>query len=129
LFDPVAVIVEPAEGNHLGERFEAANMVSMPVADHDVFDPRQARFLSGCEDSLRIAVAVAGIAGVEQQRVPSGRDEQRRRSSFDVDPVDLQVAPGLRGGRVLTLQWSRGGQRESSQDSHRQNTRHWSLLC
>jgi len=35
-------------------------VVSVPVADHDVFDPRQARLLSGCEDALRVAVAVAG---------------------------------------------------------------------
>ena len=77
-------------------------MVSMPVADHDVVDPLQSRFLSGCEDSLGIAVTVAWITGVEQERVSGRRDEQRRRAALDVDPVDLQVACSLRGEGSLT---------------------------
>ena len=38
LFDSVAVIVEPAEGDQLGERLQAADMVAMPMADHHMVD-------------------------------------------------------------------------------------------
>jgi hypothetical protein len=65
--DPVAVIVEPAERDQLGERLQAADMVAMPMADHHVVDLLQACLLRGGENALRVPVAVPRIAGVEQQ--------------------------------------------------------------
>src|SRR4030095_4210688 len=45
-----AVIVEFAERDNLGQRFEASDMIAMPMANHDMIDFRQARLLRGGDD-------------------------------------------------------------------------------
>jgi hypothetical protein len=67
-------------------------MIAMPMANHDMIDFRQARFLRGGEDALGVTVAIAGIAGVEQQRFSGRRDEQRGSAAFNIDPGDSQIA-------------------------------------
>ena len=69
-------------------------MIAVPVTDHDMIDLTQARFLGRGVDAFRIAVAIARIAGVEQQRLAGRRDEQCRGAAFDIDPMDLQIARG-----------------------------------
>ena len=60
-----------AEGNHLRPCLKAADMVSMPVADHDVVDPLPVPLSQRRRgNSLGIAViTVAWITGIEQRRV------------------------------------------------------------
>src|SRR5262249_28680121 len=90
--DAVAVIVELAERDHLGQRFEASDMIAMPMANHHMIDSRQARLLCGGQDALGVTVAIAWIASVNQQRFSSWRDEQRGSAPFDIDPGDFQIA-------------------------------------
>src|SRR6185437_11897776 len=94
----IPMIVEMADRNELRERFKAAFMVRMPVADDHLVDALQSGALCGGEYALRVAIPVPGIAGVEEQRFTGGRDEQRRSAAFDVNPVDFQIAALLRRG-------------------------------
>ena len=81
-------------------------MIAMPMANHNMIDFRQARLLRGGEDALGVAVAIAGIAGVEQQRFSGRRDEQRGRAAFDIDLGDFQIA--RLGERCACRQCQRG---------------------
>src|SRR5439155_17634164 len=55
LVDGVAVIVEFADRDHLGERGKAALVVAVEMADENVVDLLQARILRGRKDSFRSA--------------------------------------------------------------------------
>jgi hypothetical protein len=96
LLDAVPVIVERAERQQLGKRRQSADVIAVPMADDHVIDPRQAhRFRCG-GDARGVAVAVAREAGIEQQRLPVGRDEERGGASLDIDPGNPQTtAAGL----------------------------------
>ena len=63
--DAVPVVVERAERKQFRERRQSTDMIAVPMTDDDVVDPRQAhRFRCG-GDALRVAVVVAGEAGIE----------------------------------------------------------------
>ena len=44
-----------------------------------------------------VGIAAAGIARVDQHRFAGGRDQQRRRAAFDVDPVEIEPLVGRAG--------------------------------
>ena len=92
--DLIAVIIKPAERNQFRQRFQTAFVICVPVADHHIVDVREAGTLGRGEDALRVPVAIARIAGVEQQRLAIGSDEQSRCAAFDIDPVDFEIAGG-----------------------------------
>ena len=99
LIDGVTVIVEAADRYHLGECRGAADMVAVPMADHEVIDVIESGFLGGRVNPFRIAVAIY-VSGVEHQRLTRRRDDEGGCTAFDVDPIELQV-PILRGSSGL----------------------------
>ena len=101
-----AVIDEGADREQLRQLGHAADVVAVEVGDEQVVDPRHTGELRDLEDALWIArpggVAGLGIKpagarkpGVDEQRLPGGRNEQRGLAPFDVDEVDVE-GPGRR---------------------------------
>jgi hypothetical protein len=84
------VIEELADRDHLGKRREAAFMVAVPMADHQIIDLLQAGLLGRSIDPFGIAVGVRK-SGVEQQRFAGRRHDQSGGAAFDIDPVNLQA--------------------------------------
>jgi hypothetical protein len=66
-------------------------MIRVPMADDDVIDLLQARLLRRCVNSFGIAITVPRKSCIEQQRFSRGRNEQRRCSTFNIDPVDFEI--------------------------------------
>ena len=85
-----AVIVEAHHGNLLGQREQRADVVAVVVGGPQVIDPRDAGGRERLDDAAQIAVA--GIAGVDEQRLPRGTDEEGRLAAPGVDGVDGQGA-------------------------------------
>ena len=64
-------------------------MIDVEMRDDQVIDTREPCDLGRHLTDARCA-ALVGVAGVDQNRLARGRHDERRGSSFDVDPVDLQ---------------------------------------
>ena len=94
-FDGISVVEIMLDGDHPGERRCAAHMIAVKVRDQQVIDLLDPGLLRGLVDALGVAIAGRGVAGVHQQALPRGRDDQRGGAAFDVDPIDVQI-PGLR---------------------------------
>ena len=60
-------------------------MIAMVMRDDQVIDATHAGDLRGQLDDS-IGVADAGVAGIDQQRLPGRRDDQRGGAPFDIDP-------------------------------------------
>ena len=88
------VIDEGANRQELGQLGHTAGVIAVEVREQQIVDLRDAGRLGRRGDAPRIAAAVAGVTGVDQQRLPRRRDDQRRLTAFDVDEVDVQ---GRRG--------------------------------
>ena len=89
------VIVEVHHGNLLGERQQRTDVVAVIVRRPQVIDSRHAGRRERLENAAEIAVA--GVAGVDEQRLARGADEERRLPALGVDVVDAQCArTGLR---------------------------------
>ena len=63
----------------------------MKMTDHQRVDGFQAGALGCVEDSLGIPASL-GPPGVDEHRFSRRRDDQRRGSTLDVDPIDFQIA-------------------------------------
>ena len=76
-----------------------ADVVVMVVGDEDVVDLRNAGGLRGCGDAVGVAGVVAGPAGVDEEGLAGGGDEEGGLAAFYVDEVDPQGGLGaaLRG--------------------------------
>ena len=46
------------------------------------------------DDTLCVAAFVAGPAGIDQQRIAAGRDEQRGLAALHVDKINVQASVG-----------------------------------
>ncbi len=93
-FDGIAVIQEMLDGDQLGECRRAADMIAVVMRDHQVVDLLEPGFLGCAKDSLGVAVIRSGIAGVDQQRLPFGSDDESGAAAFNVHPIDVEIASG-----------------------------------
>ncbi|MEP6963193.1 MAG: hypothetical protein ABI995_14020, partial [Acidobacteriota bacterium] len=46
----------------------------------------------GLGDALRVVIGAAGKAGVDQEGLAGGADDERGGSAFDIDPIDVESA-------------------------------------
>ena len=91
-------------GIALRELLQPADVIDVVVREHQIVDLLQPGVGDDRHDP--IGVAVAGIPGVDQQRLPRRRHEQRRLPAFGVDDVDVErLGAGLR-------RWKRARQNE-----------------
>src|SRR5262245_43271763 len=84
------MIDERSDWNQARELGSAAVVVTMKVSDQEIVNPPKASVLCSGEDPPGIAPVVSGIAGVDEHRLASWRDNQRRLAAFDVDEIDVQ---------------------------------------
>ncbi len=96
-----AVDEKGANGNALYKLRHPTHVVIVIVSDQHIVDAAQASALRGGDDAIGIAEIVAGPTGVDQQRFPCRRDEQRGLAPLDVDEINAEFA-GCRG--TLRLQ-------------------------
>jgi hypothetical protein len=82
------VVDEVRDRNALGELQHAADVIDVVVRRDQKVDLLQPRIVDRRHDP--IAVAVAGIAAVDKQRLPGRRDPQCRLPPFGVDDVHLE---------------------------------------
>src|SRR5438067_823687 len=83
-----AVVDEVADWNTRGKFNETAVMVSVPVRDHQMIDLSNAGGTRRRHDAISISRRADEISGIDQQRLPGRRHEQRRVATFDIDDVD-----------------------------------------
>ena len=88
LFDGRTVIDERPDRNPLRQLLHAADVIDVIVRRDQVVDLRDTGV--GEAAMMPIGVAPAGIAAVEQRRLPGRRHEEGRLPSLGVDDVDLQ---------------------------------------
>src|SRR3954452_18631297 len=75
---------------HGGQSGRAAKMIRVVMRDDHVIELPQTGFArDDLYDAVRIAMA--GVAGINEHRLPGRRDDQGGRASFDVDPIDVEV--------------------------------------
>ena len=92
-----AVVDEGADGNTGGELRSAANVIVVVVGDEDEINFAETGVVSGGDDAIGIAIVVAGPAGVDEEGLSEGRDEQGGLAAFDVDEINLQGICGRCG--------------------------------
>ena len=91
--------------NHVAELhsrrqlLHAADVIGVVVRDDEIVDRADAGFLDGGGNTLGVAQVVCRPAGVDQQRLPRRRDDERRLSAFDVDEIQPQCLRGADGRR------------------------------
>ena len=73
-------------------------MVAMKVSDQEIVDPPKAGVLRSRENPPGIAPVVSRVTGIDEQRLASWRDNQRRLARFDVDEIDVERL-GSQGSR------------------------------
>jgi hypothetical protein len=84
------VIDEVRDRDALRERAQPADVVLMIVRADQVVDPRHPRGREHRHDA--VAVARAGIPGVDQHGLSRRRDVERRLSALGVGDVDVERA-------------------------------------
>jgi hypothetical protein len=101
------VIDERANPRERGELGRAAVVVRMEMRDEEKINPLQPRIANGRGDAVRVArlMRIAGLrleytlstgkAGVDEQRLPRRRRDERRLAAFDVDEIDIERPRGL----------------------------------
>ena len=87
-------------------------MIAVKMRDQDVVDADEPRRLGRSDDAARIAAA--GIAGVDQDRLVRGGDNQGRAAAFRVDPVDIQ------GSFFCSRETPRSDQTERQREQHQE---------
>jgi hypothetical protein len=105
------MVDEGADRDQLGELGDAADMIGVKVRHQQIVDAFDARGTCRREDPVGVArlariagqrrerAGLAGKAGVDQQRLPRWRDDQRGLAALDVDEIDVQRAAQVRGHR------------------------------
>ena len=90
-------------GHLLGDVDQAAIVIAVVVRQPEVVDLLHARELQHLENPIQ--VALAGVAGVHEQRLPGGRYEQRGLAAFGVDVIDVEglACLCLRGRRAIGI--------------------------
>jgi hypothetical protein len=98
------VVIEVPDWNQPGQRRYAADVVAMPVRDHAMIDlPEAGHVHSHMGDSP--GVAIAGEAGIDQQRLAGWCHDQSRGAALNINKINVEC--------------SRGGQRASSSKAGR----------
>ena len=89
-----AVIVEMLDRHLLRDVDQAPVVIAVIVRQPEVIDLLDARDLQHLEDAIQ--VALAGVAGVHEQRLPGRRHEERRLAALGVDVIDVEGLARLR---------------------------------
>ena len=98
LLHAFAVVDEAANLHARGKSRQPSDMVTVKVRGQVVVDMIEPRLVfHDVLDAVYIAVVKARITGVHQHRLPRISHHQRRRSSLDIDPIDIES--GLRTQR------------------------------
>ena len=97
VFDAGAVVEEIRHRQALQQVGDAAHVVLVEVGDEQRVDFLDAGGFGGGGDAIGVAPAIAGVSGVDQQRLAGGRDDQRGLASFDIDEINVQRLGGLGG--------------------------------
>ena len=84
------MIDEGPDWNQTRELGSAAVVVAMKVSDQEIVDPPKASVLCCRENPSGIAPVVSPVTGIDEQRLASWRDNQRRLAAFDVDEIDVE---------------------------------------
>ncbi len=105
-----SVVDERANRKAPLELGHAAVVILVQVRDEEVVDALHAGIAHGGDDAVGIARVEPRITGVDEQRLPGRRDDERGLPAFDVDEVDVERF--RRGGGERA-----GGQREG--EDHR----------
>ena len=95
-FAVFAVVDEGAYRNAGGELWSAADMIVVIVGDEDEVNFFDASIVSSGYDASSVAIVVVGPAGVDEQGLSGGHDEESGLAAFDVDEIDLQGFCGRR---------------------------------
>ncbi|MEI9815247.1 MAG: MFS transporter [Acidobacteriota bacterium] len=115
VFDGLAMVVEVADGGDFGQCGNASDVIPVEVCDQQMIDAAEAGRDHGLGDAL--GIASAGEAGVDQQRFAGGADDERCRSAFHVDPVDIEGA-GFLGSAGLAESGRGQGQNKDQIAKH-----------
>lgn len=87
------MINEPADRNAAGDLRHRAKVIGVVVGGNQMVDLRETGILDRGHDAIRIAHRRwSPVAGVDEQRLPGRRDEQRGVSTFHVDHVNVERA-------------------------------------
>ena len=93
-----AVVDEAADGDAGDQLGNAAGVVLVEVGDEDGVDAGEAGLVGKGDDAIGVAAGRrAGLvfpAGIDQQRLAVGRDEQRGLAAFDIGEEDVEVPAG-----------------------------------
>src|SRR5215471_19840008 len=84
----LAVIVEVDYRKLLGESKQSPNVIAMIMGCPHVIDLLQAGDLQRIDDATEIAIA--GVAGIDKQRLAGGSNEERGLASLGIDVIDVQ---------------------------------------
>ena len=106
-----AVVDEGADGDAVDELRDAAGVVDVVVGEEDVVDVVEAGALGGGGDAVGVAALIVGPAGIDEERVVVGSDEEGGLAAFDVDEEDFQVAGG-----VLGAEGGAGGEQQAGDE-------------
>ncbi len=89
-----AAVPELFDPQPLGQPFDAAEMVGMPVRGHGMVEVVEgfATSFKTCSIRLRSAVLKASPARVQENRFAFGGDHQASRATEHVDEVDVEIA-------------------------------------
>jgi hypothetical protein len=97
---------------------QPADVVLMVVRADEVIDPLHARGGEHRHDA--ISVARAGVAGVDQDGLAGGRDEERGFAALRVGDVDIERGRTRSGGLGVSGAWAdEAGQRQGEGDQER----------
>jgi hypothetical protein len=90
-----AMIEKRPDGDLSRKLGHAADVVRMVVRDQHIVQPRNTGLPGRGNDAVCIAVMVAGPSCIDQERVPTGGNEECRLAALDIDKVDLQLASAI----------------------------------
>ena len=91
------VIDEGADGDAGDELGDASGVVDVVVGEEDVVDVVEAGTFGGGGDAVGVASLVVGPAGIDEEGMVVGGDEEGGLAAFHVDEENLQVAGGVLG--------------------------------
>ena len=80
-----AVVDEGADGDAGDQLRDAADVIGVVVGDEDVVDAGEAGGVGGGGDAVGVAVVIALPAGVDQEGLMGGSDEEGGLAAFHVD--------------------------------------------
>src|SRR5436190_198833 len=88
------VVNERANRQDARQFCHAARVIAMEMSEKQVVDLFEAGSPGSGGDAVRVSAAVAGVTGVDEQRLARRCHDEGRLPAFDVDEIDVERARG-----------------------------------